>query len=155
MDGEFLKVSILKNIVRSSGSRLCNRGDGEMNITDSMELLKKYNTCPTCGSDKIGNGEGTLNIENDVFERTCKCGWKVVEDRRIKCVAYMTSKSKGKTTGIYEVYIHGQGHKYLPLNDLKELSGVKRVNQTAKIEAWLNSKEGRKWALEVNPANVY
>lgn len=126
-----------------------------MNITDSMELMKKYAVCPMCGNGKIGNGEGVLFIEDDVFRRACKCGWKVVEDRRIKCIAYMTTKHKGKTSGVYEVKIHGKGHKYLPLNELKELAGVKQVSQTKKIEAWLNTDEGRKWALEIAPASIY
>ncbi|WP_115774247.1 DUF3797 domain-containing protein [Oceanobacillus arenosus] len=128
-----------------------------MNVYESMELTKKYGVCPECGNDKVGGepSQGALIIQDEVFTRSCKCGWKVVIDRRIKCCAYMTNKRKGKTTGIYEVSIHGQGHKYLPLNDLKELAGVKRVNQTAKIEDWLNTTEGRKWALEVKPASIY
>ncbi|OIJ17079.1 hypothetical protein BKP37_00630 [Anaerobacillus alkalilacustris] len=126
-----------------------------MNLDTSLELMKKYTNCPDCGSSAVGNGEGTLIIEDNVFERSCKCGWKVLEDHRIKCVAYMTSKRKGKTSGIYEVKIHGKGHKYLPLNELKELSGATRVNQTKKIESWLNTKEGRKWALEVKEASIY
>ena len=131
------------------------RGDGEMNINVSLELMKKYNTCPKCSSDKIGNGEGALIIEDDVFERSCKCGWKVVEDHRIKCVAYMTTKKKGKSSGVYEVSIHGKGHKYLPLNELKDLAGIKQVTQSKKIEAWLNTMEGRKWTLEVSEPSIY
>lgn len=126
-----------------------------MNLNDSMELMKKYSTCPKCGNDKIGNGQGTLIIEDNVFERSCNCGWKVIEDRRIKCVAYATKKIKGKTSGIYEVAIYGQGHKYLPLNELKELSGVRQVSQTKKIESWLNTNEGRKWALTVKEASIF
>ncbi|MBG9737108.1 DUF3797 domain-containing protein [Paenibacillus alvei] len=127
-----------------------------MDIRESSALMKKYNTCPECGNDKIGGtpSQGTLTIEDEVFTRSCKCGWRVVVDRRIKCCAYATYKTKGKTTDIYEVSIHGQGHKYLPLNELKELSGVKRVNHTAKIEEWLNTTEGRNWALKVAPARL-
>lgn len=126
-----------------------------MNLTDSMELIKKYGTCPKCGNDKIGNGQGTLIIEDNVFERSCSCGWKVVEDRRIKCIAYCTTKKKGKTSGVYEVAIHGQGHKYLPLNELKKLAGVRQVSQTSKIEYFLNTVEGCKWAITVKEASIY
>ncbi|WP_218838254.1 DUF3797 domain-containing protein [Bacillus sp. FJAT-45350] len=125
-----------------------------MNINDSMELMRKYNTCPECGSDKVGNGEGALIIEDNVFERSCKCGWKVIEDKRIKCMAYMTTKRKGKTDGVYEVKIDNR-HKYLPLNELKEKAGVSRVTQGKKIEQWLNTKEGRKWAKEVKEASIW
>lgn len=127
-----------------------------MNIRESSELMKKYGRCPECGSDEIGGvpSQGALIIEDEVFTRSCKCGWKVVVDRRIKCCAYATCKFKGKTTGVYEVSIHGQGHKYLPIDELKKLSGVKRIDHTAKIEAWLNTDDGRKWALMVPAAKL-
>lgn len=48
-----------------------------MNARASLELLNKYSNCKECGSDKVGNGEGTLEINDDVFKRTCKCGWEV------------------------------------------------------------------------------
>lgn len=48
-----------------------------MNITKQLELMNKYEVCPCCGNDKIGNGEGTLNLDENSFERTCKCGWKI------------------------------------------------------------------------------
>jgi len=48
-----------------------------INITDSVKLLKRYSTCPKCGSDKVNNGEGSVNIDGNLFERTCKCGWSV------------------------------------------------------------------------------
>lgn len=125
-----------------------------MNVNDSLELINKYAACPKCGNDKIGNGEGTLIIENNVFERSCKCGWKIIDDKRIKVVAWMTTKSKGETTGIYEVVIDGR-HKYLPLNEVKEKAGVTRVNQTKKVESWLNTIEGRSWALSVKEPSAY
>ena len=68
----------------------------------------------------------------------------------IKCIAYVTTKRKGKTTGIYEVTIEGR-HKYLPLNELKEKAGVKRVDHTKKLENWLNTDEGTGWAVKVDP----
>ena len=43
----------------------------------AFELIKKYTICPECGNKFIGNGEGAIIIEDDSFERSCKCGWKV------------------------------------------------------------------------------
>ncbi|MEG0259438.1 MAG: DUF3797 domain-containing protein [Lysinibacillus sp.] len=126
---------------------------------EAMELTKKYSTCPCCGNDKVGGepSQGALIIEDEVFTRSCKCGWSVTVDRRIKHVATLTERRSGKLVGgVYEVLIHGQhSHKYLPLLELKEKSGVKRVDHNTKIEAWLNSVEGRKWALEVPAASVH
>jgi hypothetical protein len=120
-----------------------------MNLNDSMELMKKYSTCPQCGNDKIGNGQGTLIIEDNVFERSCNCGWKVIVDKRIKIVASATKKVGRKKEGIYEVVIDDSGkHKYLPMNELKELAELTRSNQFKKAEDWLNTKEGREWALK-------
>lgn len=123
-----------------------------MNIHRVTELMRKYSTCLECGSKDIG-GEpsvGTLNISDEVFTRTCKCGWSVVEDHRIKHISTSAKKQGSKVVGgAYEVAIHGQAHKLLPLLVLKEKAGVKRINQHAKIDSWLNSVEGRKWALAV------
>jgi len=49
-----------------------------MNAMKTVELLRKYNKCQKCGSEKLGNGSGTLEVTDDVFKRTCKCGWVVV-----------------------------------------------------------------------------
>jgi hypothetical protein len=51
-----------------------------MNLRKSVELMGKYAVCPECGNDKIGGGAGTLVIEDNTFERTCKCGWSVKEE---------------------------------------------------------------------------
>lgn len=125
-----------------------------MNINESQELIKKYAVCLECGNGKVGGNpsQGSLIVEDEIFTRGCQCGWKVIVDRRIKYMTHMTKTTKGKTNGVYEVSIHGQGHKYLPINELKERAGVKRINQTAKIIDWLNSEEGRKWALETPSA---
>lgn len=48
-----------------------------MNALKAVELLRKYDKCPECGSDKIGNGSGTIEILEDTFKRTCKCGWSI------------------------------------------------------------------------------
>lgn len=135
------------------------KGAYEMLLRDSALLMKKYGTCPECGNDKIGGepSQGALIIEDEVFTRSCKCGWSVTVDKRIKHVATLTQRRSGKLIGgVFEVRIHGQhSHKYLPLLELKEKSGVKRVDHNAKMEDWLNSPEGRKWAIEVPAASIY
>ncbi|WP_456959295.1 DUF3797 domain-containing protein [Lysinibacillus sp. TE18511] len=47
-------------------------------------MAKKYNNCENCGNDRLGGepSEGGINYdgENGHFERSCKCGWKIVLD---------------------------------------------------------------------------
>ncbi|EDS77272.1 MULTISPECIES: DUF3797 domain-containing protein [Clostridium] len=43
-----------------------------------VSLINKYGNCPVCGNDKVGNGEGTLVVEEDTFKRTCKCGFEII-----------------------------------------------------------------------------
>lgn len=80
-----------------------------------------------------------------------------VNHKNIEHIATLTMRRGGKLVGgVYEVKIDGQlSHKYLPLLELKEKSGVKRIDHNKKIEEWLNSDEGRKWALEVPAASAY
>ncbi|HZG81592.1 MAG TPA: DUF3797 domain-containing protein, partial [Brevibacillus sp.] len=46
-----------------------------MNAYRSVQLMRKYANCKKCGNDKVGDGEGTLIIEDNIFKRSCKCGW--------------------------------------------------------------------------------
>lgn len=48
-----------------------------MNAWKSVQLMRKYNNCPKCGSENVGNGEGKLIIEDDTLYRSCKCGWEI------------------------------------------------------------------------------
>jgi hypothetical protein len=48
-----------------------------VNVIKSLKLMNKYSECPLCGSTAIGNGEGALIIEGEIFTRSCKCGWRV------------------------------------------------------------------------------
>lgn len=48
-----------------------------MNAFKAVSLMRKYSKCPQCGNEYVGDGEGTLEIENEVFTRSCKCGWKI------------------------------------------------------------------------------
>lgn len=47
-----------------------------MNAMAALKLTAKYTSCGGCGSEFIGNGEGTLVID-ETFKRTCKCGWSI------------------------------------------------------------------------------
>jgi hypothetical protein len=51
-----------------------------MNAMRTLELIQKYNKCPVCGSDKVGNGAGKLIVEEYKFYRSCKYGWEVETD---------------------------------------------------------------------------
>lgn len=46
----------------------------------TLELMNKYGKCPECRNEMLGNGEGKLLIEDDVFIRECKCGWSIKID---------------------------------------------------------------------------
>lgn len=48
-----------------------------MQLTKASELIMKYGVCPECKNDKVGAGEGILSTNNDVFFRSCKCGWNI------------------------------------------------------------------------------
>ncbi|GGB63664.1 hypothetical protein GCM10011409_45900 [Lentibacillus populi] len=48
-----------------------------MNALKAAVLLTKYAECPKCGNSKVGNGEGTCEVEEGYFYRTCKCGYEV------------------------------------------------------------------------------
>ncbi|MEK3674630.1 DUF3797 domain-containing protein [Paenibacillus sp. FSL R10-2771] len=48
-----------------------------MRLITAVELMRAHQTCPQCNSGMIGNGEGTLVVTEDVFKRTCKCGWSI------------------------------------------------------------------------------
>jgi hypothetical protein len=74
----------------------------------------------------------------------------------IKIVASATKRVGRKTEGIYEVIIDGSTrHKYLPMNELKELAGLKRSNQFGKAEDWLNTEEGLSWALKTPHVSIF
>ena len=53
-----------------------------MNVREACELMEKYAKCPECGCDVIGNGKGTLEIDEGIFKRACYCGWSIVIDKR-------------------------------------------------------------------------
>ena len=48
-----------------------------MDMQLSIKLLNKYSDCPVCGNDKLGNSCGKLDIDDDIFFRSCKCGYSI------------------------------------------------------------------------------
>lgn len=46
-----------------------------MNAMDFLRISPFINDCPSCGNEFVGNGEGTLNVDDNIVERTCKCGF--------------------------------------------------------------------------------
>lgn len=62
-----------------------------MNALDFLKVSKLLNDCPNCSNHLIGNGQGTLEVEDDLIKRTCKCGFQVelnirdgVNEKKIK-----------------------------------------------------------------------
>ena len=49
-----------------------------MNYKVSMELINRYADCPKCGNEHIGNGQGGLIVDDDIFKRWCKCGFEII-----------------------------------------------------------------------------
>lgn len=50
-----------------------------MNVSDVIELMRKYTQCPKCGCDTVGAGTGTIEFDTAAgyFKRTCQCGWSI------------------------------------------------------------------------------
>lgn len=49
-----------------------------MNALNAAELIELYETCPNCGNGMVGCGEGSIEITENIFKRTCKCGFSIV-----------------------------------------------------------------------------
>jgi transcription elongation factor Elf1 len=62
-----------------------------MNAFDFLRIAPFINDCPNCGSEYVGNGQGTLTVNNNIVERTCKCGFNFKYD-----IANGTTKTKIK-----------------------------------------------------------
>ncbi|WP_255233842.1 DUF3797 domain-containing protein [Bacillus altitudinis] len=66
-------------------------GRNSMNALDFLKISKLINDCPNCSNHLIGNGQGTLEVANDLIKRTCKCGFGIelstqdgVDEKEIK-----------------------------------------------------------------------
>lgn len=51
-----------------------------MDIKTVARIMDKYIECPICGNDKLGENNGGLIIEEDTFERNCRCGFRIIID---------------------------------------------------------------------------
>lgn len=49
-----------------------------MDFKKSMDLIDKYSICPSCGNDKLGNGEGGIVLESYYLKRFCNCGFSII-----------------------------------------------------------------------------
>lgn len=49
-----------------------------MNALNAAELIELYETCPNCGNRMVCCGEGSIEITENIFKRTCKCGFSIV-----------------------------------------------------------------------------
>ncbi|MEN7644247.1 DUF3797 domain-containing protein [Clostridioides difficile] len=53
-----------------------------MKMRNVFKLSSMYCICPKCGSDKLGEGEGSLIVDEYTFRRKCKCGFDMIVDER-------------------------------------------------------------------------
>ncbi|HEL7585444.1 DUF3797 domain-containing protein [Clostridioides difficile] len=51
-----------------------------MKMINVFKLLSMYCFCPKCGSDKLGEGEGKLIVDEHTYYRECKCGFNILVD---------------------------------------------------------------------------
>ncbi|AEF56922.1 DUF3797 domain-containing protein [Clostridioides difficile] len=53
-----------------------------MKMKNVLKLSAMYCFCPKCGSDELGEGEGSLIVDEYTFHRKCKCGFDIIVDER-------------------------------------------------------------------------
>ncbi|MBY2272868.1 DUF3797 domain-containing protein [Clostridioides difficile] len=53
-----------------------------MKMINVLKLSAMYCFCPKCGSDELGEGEGSLIVDEYTFHRKCKCGFDIIVDER-------------------------------------------------------------------------
>lgn len=53
-----------------------------MIINHLLQISRLTNDCPKCGSDKLGNGEGALIVNENIYTRSCKCGFHFEYDTK-------------------------------------------------------------------------
>lgn len=57
-----------------------------MKIDLLLAIARKHFSCPECGNTYIGDTQGTLEVDDTTYKRTCKCGWtheEVIEEEGI------------------------------------------------------------------------
>lgn len=45
-----------------------------MKLTLAFEIMNRIAKCPVCGSNKIGGGAGSIDIDGNEIKRSCACG---------------------------------------------------------------------------------
>ena len=58
-----------------------------MNAVKAMKVSQKYAVCPDCGNGLIGNGQGSIVIDETTFMRTCRCGFHITIDESNKIIS--------------------------------------------------------------------
>jgi len=51
-----------------------------MNAMYFLRISPLINDCPNCSNQFVGNGEGTLEVDENIVKRTCKCGFNFEYD---------------------------------------------------------------------------
>ena len=110
----------------------------------SFGLQKKVVAFQISMQQGIGIVEANEQVENALKQ--------FYEDGEVTCAGYVTSNKQEFSA--YEIVINGSNmHRIIQWLPLKEKSGAKRINDKAVLE-WLNTKEGRKYALEAPDFNI-
>jgi hypothetical protein len=119
--------------------------------------MRKYSNCKECGNDKIGDGEGTLTIEDNIFKRSCKCGWSIEVDENDNRLLNLKVKASA-TIGPRKIYeLHekdGRFFGYVSVNELQKMGYVKRIDHCKKAEEFFNTPEGLAWVKKNRFFNV-
>lgn len=58
-----------------------------MNAMDYLRIAPYINDCPACGEPNVGTDEngvqkGTYNVDDNLFTRTCHCGFAITIDSK-------------------------------------------------------------------------
>lgn len=59
-----------------------------MRIGKLTKVMNKYIECPICGHDKLGKNNGALIVEDNTFERSCRCGFRIVINDKEETLLY-------------------------------------------------------------------
>lgn len=51
-----------------------------MNAMDYVRIAPFINDCPSCGNQMVGNGQGSIEVNDNVVKRKCKCGFNFEYD---------------------------------------------------------------------------
>ncbi|MFC5775168.1 DUF3797 domain-containing protein [Ectobacillus antri] len=51
-----------------------------MNVMIYLKVAPLINDCPNCGNQFVGNGQGTLEVDDNIIKRTCKCDFSFEYD---------------------------------------------------------------------------